>query len=62
MGGRTYDHPHPDPCHVMRTYRRYLLAAKRKFGSNKGLIHRRGLIETYLAAKEECRRRDHDSF
>jgi hypothetical protein len=46
-----YDHPHPDPRHVMRVYRRHLLGCKRKWSTARGLIHYKGLVRTYLAAK-----------
>ncbi len=48
-----YTHPHPDPEWVMRRYRAHLLASKRAFGSARGLIHYRRLLEEYLAAKRE---------
>jgi hypothetical protein len=46
-----YTHPHPDPGHVMRAYRGYLLKAKRQFGGGRSLIHYRRLLDEYLAAK-----------
>lgn len=46
-----YDHPHLDPEHVMRAYRRYILGMKKKFGTARSQVHYRDLIETYLAAK-----------
>ncbi len=52
-----YDHPHPDPGHVMRCYRGYLTKAKRQ-GSARGLIHFRELLQTYLAAKRLVVARD----
>lgn len=48
-----YDHPHPDPAHVMRCYRRHILGCKKSWGSARGLVHYRGLVQTYLAAKRE---------
>jgi hypothetical protein len=57
---RVYDHPHPDPAHVMRSYRAYLIGQKRIWMSQKrtakrclrGLTHYKEYIHTYLAAKE----------
>jgi hypothetical protein len=46
-------HPHPDPKHVMRAYRGYILGCKRKWGYARGLIHYRGFVETYLWAKRQ---------
>lgn len=46
-----YDHPHPDPAHVMRQYRKHILSFKRKKGTARGLIHYKGFVQTYLAAK-----------
>jgi hypothetical protein len=51
MTSRVYTHPHPDPSHVMRVYRAHILKCKRKWGTARGLIHYRALIEEYLAAK-----------
>ncbi len=53
----SYSHPHPDPCHVCRMYRLYIVGFRRKFGPPRGLIHYRALLTEYLAAKRECRRR-----
>lgn len=47
----TYDHPHPDPAHVMRCYRAYVLGCKRTWGTARGLIQYRAFVHTYLAAK-----------
>ena len=47
-------HPHPDQRHIMVTYRRHILAAHRKFGSARGLIHYRGYVDAYLEAKRVC--------
>lgn len=47
----TYTHPHPDPEHVMRHYRKFLLGFKRVKGSARGLVHYRSYIQEYLAAK-----------
>jgi hypothetical protein len=44
-------HPHPDQRHVMVIYRKHILAAKRKFGTARCLVHYRGFIDDYLAAK-----------
>jgi hypothetical protein len=44
-------HPHPDPAHVMRVYRRHILGCKRKWSTARGLTHYRKLVETYLWAK-----------
>lgn len=46
-----YSHPHPDPRHVMRAYRRYILGVKSKVGAARGLGHYRELVDQYLAAK-----------
>lgn len=46
-----YSHPHPDPSHVMRIYRRHLLGWKRRHGTARGLIHYRAILAEYLAAK-----------
>lgn len=60
---KTYTHPHPDPGHVMRAYRTYILSLKRKQGAqiaaddrrrkscHRGIIHYKAIIEEYLAAK-----------
>jgi hypothetical protein len=48
---RAYQHPHPDPAHVMRVYRRHILGMKRKKGSARALVHYRELVAEYLAAK-----------
>lgn len=45
------DHPHPDPRHVARMYRKHLLGCKRKYGSARGLIHYTQYIQTYLHCK-----------
>ena len=45
------EHPHPDKRHVMQTYRRYLLAAKRQFGTARGLGHYQHLVAIYRTAK-----------
>lgn len=45
------EHPHPDKQHVVRQYRRYILAFKKSFGSARGLVHYRGLVQTYLNCK-----------
>lgn len=47
----TYDHPHPDASHVMRSYRRYILSCKKSWGTARGLVHYKGIVQTYLAAK-----------
>lgn len=60
--GSNYTHPHPDPSHVMRSYRKYLIGQKRiwmaqgKSGHRclRGLIHYRELIAEYLEAKRAC--------
>lgn len=51
------EHPHPDKRHIMRTYRRYLLAAKSAFGSARGLVHYHGLVQSYLTAKRQVLQR-----
>lgn len=50
-------HPHPDPAHVMRTYRQYILDRKKKWSSARGLIHYRQIVDTYLWAKRAALRR-----
>lgn len=35
----------------MRIYRSYILKSKRRWGTARGLIHYRPLVEEYLAAK-----------
>lgn len=45
-------HPHPNKLHVRRRYRAHILACKRKWGSARGLIHYRKIIETYLWTKK----------
>jgi hypothetical protein len=55
----TYTHPNPDPAHVMRSYRKYLIGQKRIWMSQnrtakrclRGLIRYRAYIDEYLAAK-----------
>lgn len=43
---------HPgDPRTVMTQYRRYILARKRQWGTARGLVHYRGLVQSYLWAK-----------
>lgn len=44
-------HPHPDKAHIMRTYRRHILASKRKFGTARGLVHYKAFMQEYLACK-----------
>ncbi|HWR15153.1 MAG TPA: hypothetical protein VN577_10010 [Terriglobales bacterium] len=44
-------HPHPDKRHVMVSTRRYLLGAKRHWGTARSLVHYKALIQTYLEAK-----------
>ncbi len=44
-------HPHPDPLHVRKRYRRHILASKKKWGSARGLIHYRKIVRTYLWTK-----------
>lgn len=46
-----YTHPHPSPRHVMICYRKDLMKSKRKWGTCRGLIHYRRLLNEYLAAK-----------
>lgn len=55
-----YTHPHPDPAHIMRTYRDHILSFKRKQNAQRnpparrvarGLIKYKALIHEYLAAK-----------
>lgn len=47
----SYGHPHPDPAHVMHCYRRHILGCKKRWGTARGLIHYRAMVQTYLAAK-----------
>ena len=51
-------HPHPDPLHVMRVYRSYLVGQKRVWMASgmgrrclRGLIHYRDYLGAYLEAK-----------
>ena len=37
--------------HIMTVYRRHLLGCKKKWGSARGLIHYRALLDSYLKAK-----------
>jgi hypothetical protein len=37
----------------MRTYRRHILACKKKWGTARGLIHYRTFIQEYLECKRE---------
>lgn len=37
--------------HIMMVYRRHLLGSKKKWGTARGLIHYRALLESYLKAK-----------
>jgi hypothetical protein len=37
--------------HIMTVYRRHLLGCKKKWGSARGLIHYRALVDSYLKAK-----------
>jgi len=46
-----YTHPHPSPAHVMRCYRKHILKCKKRWGTARGLIHYRRLLDEYLAAK-----------
>lgn len=55
-------HPHPDRKHVMRQYRRHILACKRKWGTARGLIQYRAYVETYLWAKRITRVQLRSSF
>lgn len=45
-------HPHPDKAHLMRTYRRHIMSCKKRWGSARGLIHYRRMLNEYL----ECKR------
>jgi hypothetical protein len=56
------NHPHPDPSHIVRHYRKYLIGQKRVWMARgmgrrclRGLIHYRQLIDTYLEAKREVK-------
>lgn len=42
-------HPHPNPVHLMRVYRRYALTHGLRFC--RSLIHYEGMRDTYLQAK-----------
>jgi hypothetical protein len=49
-----YEHPHPEPYHVMWWYRRYIRGYKAKHHrSARGLIHLSALLQTYYAAKRQ---------
>lgn len=39
--------------HVMRCYRGHILACKRKWGTARGLIHYRALVDEYARCKRE---------
>ncbi len=47
---KEYTHP-GNPEHVMRTYRKHILATKRKYGNATCLVHYNEFINEYLAAK-----------
>lgn len=47
---KPYTHP-GKPALVMSQYRRHILSSKKRWGTARGLIHYRQLVETYLAAK-----------
>lgn len=47
---KEYTHP-GDPEHVMRIYRRHILAMKKKYGNARCLIHYQRIVDEYLAAK-----------
>jgi hypothetical protein len=51
--GKKMNHPHPSPHHVMVTYRKFLLGTKKRNGSARSLVHYRGLLQEYLAAKRD---------
>jgi hypothetical protein len=61
----SFDHPHPDPAHVMRTYRHYILGCKRSGKLNhtaRSQTHYRDYLATYLDAKRALfRRRSHEN-
>jgi hypothetical protein len=44
-------HPHPDKEHVMSQYRRHILTCKKKWGTARGLIHYRSIVNEYLRCK-----------
>lgn len=50
-------HPHPNKRHVMRAYRRYIVDRKKRWGTARGLVHYRQIIETYLWAKRSLMER-----
>jgi hypothetical protein len=47
-------HPHPDPRHVMKQYRRHIMSSKKKWSSARGLIHYRQILQAYLWAKRSA--------
>lgn len=46
-------HPHPDRRHIMVTYRRHILACKRKYGTARSQVHYLDIVREYLAAKRD---------
>jgi len=46
-------HPHPDRRHIMVVYRRYILSRKQRFGTARGLMHYRAIVDEYLEAKRD---------
>lgn len=46
-------HPHPSREHIMRSYRRYLLSCKAKYGTARSQVHYRDLLYEYLSAKRD---------
>jgi len=44
-------HPHPDPHHIVRQYRRHIMRTKERFGSARSLVHYRQLVACYLSSK-----------
>lgn len=43
---------HPgDPSLVMSQYRKHILSCKRKWGTARGLVHYKRIVQTYLWAK-----------
>ena len=46
-------HSHPDPKHIMTTYRGHVLNWKRKYGSARGLFAYKEIVREYLRCKAD---------
>lgn len=49
------NHPHPNPQHIVRQYRRHIMRTKQRFGTARSLVHYRQLVQAYLSAKRLAR-------